>query len=74
VYPIAGLDILEARKSLASARIGTQGHPVHRIITIPTVLLNCAQFVIINNIYAIVNRVPSKQSTGISDNDTIMKQ
>jgi len=72
VYPIAGLDILEARKYVASARIGTQGHPVHKLITISTVLLNCAQFVIINNIYAIVNRVPSKQSTRISGNDTIM--
>jgi len=39
MYTIAGLDILEARKSLASARIGNQGHLVHRLVTIPTVLL-----------------------------------
>jgi hypothetical protein len=74
MYPIAGLDILEKRKSLASARIGTQGHPVHRLVTIPTELLNFAQFVVINNIYAIVNRAPSKQSTRINGNDTVMKQ
>jgi len=38
------------------------------------VLLNCVWSVIINNIYAIVNRAPSKQSTRINGNDTIMKQ
>ena len=74
MYPIAGLDILNVRKSLAFARIGTPGHPVHRLVTIPTVLLNCVWSVIINNIYAIVNRAPSKQSTRINGNDTIMKQ
>jgi hypothetical protein len=73
VYPRAGLDILEARKFLPRS-VGTQGHPVHRLVTIPAELLNCTQFVIINNIYATVNIVPSKQSTRIISNDTIMKQ
>jgi hypothetical protein len=79
VYPIAGLDILcfggEKISCLCQDwNLGSSSPLASHYTNCATeaLILNCAQFVIINNIYAIVNSVPSKQSTRTIGNDAIM--